>query len=45
MMKEGHGQINQLHDINWGVLDHASRTPQLMLSYATTMCRGYVIHV
>ena len=24
MMKGGHGQTNQLHDINWGTLDHAS---------------------
>ena len=30
MMKGGHGQTNQLHDINWGALDHAS--------YVTTMC-------
>ena len=30
MMKGGHGQTNQLHDVNWGALDHASRAPQLM---------------
>ena len=30
MMKADHGQINQLHDINWGALNHASHTPQLM---------------
>ena len=30
MMKGGHGQTNQLHDINWGALDHASHAPQLM---------------
>ena len=38
MMKGGHGQTNQLHDIdwgaqgayNWGALNHASRAPQLM---------------
>ena len=30
MMKGGHGQTNQLHDINWGALDHA---PQLTLLY------------
>ena len=41
-MKGGHGQTNQLHDINWGArdaywgaLDHASRAPQLM-----SCCRG-----
>ena len=26
MMKGGHGQKNQLHDINWGALDHASHS-------------------
>ena len=35
MMKRDHGQTNQLHDINWGVLDHASRAPQL---HVMTMC-------
>ena len=30
MMKGDHGQINHLHDINWGEFDHASRAPQLM---------------
>ena len=30
MIKGGHGQTNQLHDINWGALDHASRASQLM---------------
>ena len=25
MMKGGHGQTNQLHDITWGILNHASR--------------------
>ena len=29
-MKGGHGQANQLHDINWCALDHASCAPQLM---------------
>ena len=24
MTKGGHGQTNQLHDINWGILNHAS---------------------
>ena len=30
MMKGGHGQTNQLHVINRGALDHASRAPHLM---------------
>ena len=30
MMKGGHGQTNQLHDINWGALDRASYASQLM---------------
>ena len=31
MMKgQGHGQTNQLHDINWGALDNSSHAPQLM---------------
>ena len=30
MMKGGNGQTNQLHDINWGALNHASCAPQLM---------------
>ena len=30
MMEGGHGQTNQLHDINWGVRDHASHAPQSM---------------
>ena len=24
-MKGGHGQTNQLHDIDWGALDHAAQ--------------------
>ena len=32
MMKVGHGQTNQLDDVNWGALVHASRAPQLMSS-------------
>ena len=36
MMKADHGQTNQLYDINWGALDHASRAPQL------TSCNYYV---
>ena len=47
MMKGDHGQTNQLHDINWGALDHASCAPQLMsptggkkpCSYMTTLTR------
>ena len=30
MMKGGHGQRNQLHDINWGALGCASCASQLM---------------
>ena len=30
MMKGGHGQTNQLHNINWGALNHGSRASQLM---------------
>ena len=30
---------NQLHDINWGALDHASRAPQLMsCNYYVCVC-------
>ena len=39
MMKGGHGQTNQSHDINWGALDHASHAPQLM------SCNYYVYAV
>ena len=35
-MKGGHGQTNQLHDINWGTFNHASHVPQLM------SCRYYL---
>ena len=36
MMKGGHGQTNQLHDINWDVLDIA---PQLMsCNYSNYVC-------
>ena len=38
MMKEGHGQTNQLHDINWGTLYHASHAPNLMLCSYYNMC-------
>ena len=38
MMKGGHGQTNQLHDIDWGALDPASRAPQLM------SCNYYVFY-
>ena len=29
MMKGGHTQTSQLHDINWGALDHASHAPYM----------------
>ena len=39
MMKGDHGQTNQLRDINWGPLDHASHVPQLMLCiYCVCVC-------
>ena len=39
MMKGGDGQTNQLHDINWGALDHASCAPQLMsCNYCVCVC-------
>ena len=28
-MNRGHLPTNQLHDINWGALDHVSHVPQL----------------
>ena len=30
MVKGGHGQANQLHDINWGVLNHVSHVGVFM---------------
>ena len=39
MMKGGRGQANQLHDINWGALDHASHALQLMsCNYYLSVC-------
>ena len=35
MMKGGHGQTNQLHDINWGAV-HASHAP--ILNYYVCVC-------
>ena len=35
MMKGGHGQTNQLHDINWGAV-HASHA--LILNYYVCVC-------
>ena len=37
MMKEDHGQTNQLHDINWGALDYVS--PQLMMCVCVCCAR------
>ena len=38
-MKGGQLPTNQLHDINWGALDHASRAPQLMsCNYYVCVC-------
>ena len=53
MMKGSHGQRNQLYDINWGALDHASHVPQLLSCnyYAhhrcslSTTCGNLYLHV
>ena len=38
-MNGGQLPTNQLHDINWGALDHASRAPQLMsCNYHVCVC-------
>ena len=38
-MNGGQLPTNQLHDINWGALDHASRAPQLMsCNYTVCVC-------
>ena len=38
MMKGDHGQTNQLHDINWGALDHIHLAPQLMSCNTVCVC-------
>ena len=38
MMKGSHRQTNQLHDINWGALDHVSCAPQLI---SCNYCHGH----
>ena len=39
MIEGSHGQTNQLYDINWGALDHASRAPQLIsCNYYVCVC-------
>ena len=44
MIKGGHGQTNQLHDINWGALDHASGAPQIMsCNYNVHVCINLLI--
>ena len=35
-MNRGQLPTNQIHDINWGALDHASRAPQL--NYNVCVC-------
>ena len=38
-MNGGQLPTNQLHDINWGAPDHASRAPQLMsCNYYVCVC-------
>ena len=45
VMNGGQLPINQLHDINWGALDHASRAPQLMsCNYYLYICMKNVPH-
>ena len=48
-MKGGCGQTNQqLHDINWGALDYASRAPQLItmsMSVCVCVCVCVCMHV
>lgn len=34
MMKGGHGQTNQLHDINWDAVYHASHAQNLYVLYS-----------
>ena len=44
MMKGGHGQTNQLHNINWGALNHASGAPQIMsCNYNVHVCINLLI--
>ena len=39
MVNGGQLPTKQLHDINWGSLDHASRAPQLMsCTFVITVC-------
>ena len=39
MMNGGQLPTNQLHNINWGALDHASRAPKLMsCNYYVSVC-------
>ena len=46
MMKGGHEQTNQLHDNNWGALDHPSRAPLFMLcNYSVCVCVCACVHV
>ena len=45
MMKGGDGQTNQLYDINWGALDHASHAPQLMSCNYCVCARAWCVCV
>ena len=38
MMKGSHGQTNQLYNINWGALNHASHAPQLIQLLCVHAC-------
>ena len=37
-MNGGQLPTNQLHDINWGVIEHASHPPQLMFVTIILVC-------
>ena len=45
MIKGGHGQTNQLHDINWGALDHASCAPQHVTTVCVCVCVNVYIYM
>ena len=47
MMEGDHGQTNQLHHINWSILNHAFRTIQLanaMLTKSDLRCYRQCSH-
>ena len=49
-MNGGQLPTNQLHDINWGALDHAPHAPQLLscsvcMCVCVCVCNMYPVHV